>query len=89
MADNEFREDVTNRGFGYLEFEDAYGKTCSIQVSSLVTPHLWLGINGKWTEDVSPRMHLSRKQVKRLIKYMKRWLKTELLLSDDPPEVTP
>lgn len=84
MAENTFKEEVTNRGFGYVGFKDRYEQDCSIQVSSLVDPSLWLGVN---SQDGGSRMHLSRKQVKKLRKYMKRWLKTGLLIK--PPSDTP
>ena len=36
----------TNRGFGLIEFEDFYGKKCSLQKSSIATEDcIWLGIN--------------------------------------------
>lgn len=34
----------TNRGFEIQYFDDDYGIQCSIQESSSVEPHLWLGI---------------------------------------------
>jgi len=39
-------ESKTNRGFGLIEFEDCYGKKCSIQQSSIATEScLWLGVD--------------------------------------------
>lgn len=35
----------TNRGFLQGEFEDGYGKICSLQESSNCIPHIWLGID--------------------------------------------
>lgn len=35
----------TNRGFEREEFHDDYGLECSIQESSAVIPHIWLGVN--------------------------------------------
>ena len=36
----------THRGFDYIEFNDFYEKSCSIQKSSLATQDaIWLGIN--------------------------------------------
>jgi len=40
--------EITNRGFGYAEFQDANNKECSIQESSAFREDgglLWLGIN--------------------------------------------
>ena len=34
----------TNRGFEVKHFNDAYGVDCSIQESSSVEPHIWLGV---------------------------------------------
>ena len=68
----------TNRGFGLLLFEDDYGEGCSLQDSSLVEPHIWLGIDkpkmlkGDNLVDlpdgmvVFARMHLNRKQARQL-----------------------
>lgn len=36
----------TSRGFLRADFRDAYGAACSIQESSNVDPHLWLGCDG-------------------------------------------
>ena len=33
----------TSRGFDIMEFSDSYGVECSLQVSSSVEPHIWLG----------------------------------------------
>ena len=35
----------TNRGFEVKHFKDAYGEDCSIQESSAVDPHIWLGVH--------------------------------------------
>lgn len=36
----------TDRGFALADFKDLYGKSCSIQKSSLATiDAIWLGIN--------------------------------------------
>lgn len=32
------------RGFTVVDFQDSYGEDCNIQISSAVTPHIWLGI---------------------------------------------
>lgn len=35
----------TNRGFELNHFTDDYGVDCSIQESSAVEPHIWLGVH--------------------------------------------
>lgn len=35
----------TKRGSGLQFFDDDYGVTCSIQESSAVEPHVWLGVH--------------------------------------------
>lgn len=35
----------TNRGFELKHFNDTYGADCSIQESSSVEPHIWLGVH--------------------------------------------
>lgn len=34
-----------NRGFEIQHFQDSYGLDCSIQESSSVEPHIWLGVH--------------------------------------------
>ena len=46
-----FKEEYTNRGFRILWFNDAYDTKCSLQDSSLVEPHIWLGVH-----DAEPRI---------------------------------
>jgi len=69
----------TNRGFELIEFKDTYGEICSLQESSSVEPHIWLGCNenGKFHrgEVLSPRMHLNRKQVKELMTHLRNWIR--------------
>lgn len=36
---------LTGRGFGILKFKDAYRHECSLQRSSSIDPHVWLGLN--------------------------------------------
>ena len=40
-----FEKDKTLRGFKLFEFDDDYNKKCSLQESSSVEPHIWLGID--------------------------------------------
>lgn len=80
------KTDHTNRGFGYIEFMDAYDCECSLQQSSLVEPHIWLGMqkndDGEWTvgkmmpsgKHTGTRMHLSRFQVKTLLPLLQHFV---------------
>ena len=40
-----FRGEKSNRGFSMLWFEDDYGVECSLQESSSIEPHIWLGVH--------------------------------------------
>ena len=40
-----FEKTKTNRGFALNYFNDDYGEKCSLQESSSVEPHIWLGID--------------------------------------------
>ena len=65
---------VNERGFDYISFQDDYQFDCSLQKSSLATEDaIWLG---KKTD----RMHLTQKQVKVLLPFLKRFVKTGYLL---------
>ena len=46
-----FKQENTSRGFKILWFDDAYYIKCSLQESSLVEPHIWLGVR-----DAQPRI---------------------------------
>lgn len=35
---------TTARGFGIIHFDDSYMTACSLQISSNVEPHVWLGV---------------------------------------------
>lgn len=51
-----FKQSVTTRGFGIIEFEDFYGAECNIQESSLATENaIWLGVN-----DANPQIMASK-----------------------------
>lgn len=39
-----FKKEKTQRGFDKVIFEDDYKDQCSIQISSNVIPHIWIGI---------------------------------------------
>lgn len=64
----QIRRKHTNRGFGLLLFEDDYGEECSLQESSSVEPHVWLGMDNPRMLDgvLIARMHLNRKQARQL-----------------------
>lgn len=74
----------TPRGFGYAQFTDCIGQGCSAQDSSSIEPALWLGVEntgpnitgplGKYSENVSVRMHLKRKDVCQLIKLLQSFV---------------
>ncbi len=75
----------TNRGFQLIEFTDGNGKECSLQESSAAErPMIWLGcddadprVGPPWKKlEVPPnalfntRMHLTQKQVKKLLPHL-------------------
>lgn len=47
----EFKQTKTARGFKLITFKDDYNEECSLQESSSVEPHIWLGI-----EDANPQI---------------------------------
>ncbi len=62
----------SDRGFKYAHFEDYNGNQCSIHESSLATDYcLWLGVRNGGTS-----MHLTRKQVKKLIPHLQKFVET-------------
>lgn len=72
----------TARGFARIDFEDAYGAKCSLQDSSAI-PNVWLGVDVAFPdrEGVAHRldggrMHLSKDQVKALVRHLQAWLKS-------------
>lgn len=73
----------TPGGFEYIEFTDAYGENCSLQVSGLAdytkcskpgTYAVWLGIDSVKPDRIGSRMHLRRMQVEALVAHLQRWL---------------
>ena len=92
----EIKKRVTERGFGLIEFKDRYGIDCTIQKSSLATEDaIWFGAkdigvrkdsaNGFKDVDTTGciannRMHLTKKQVKKLLPILKHFAKTGDLL---------
>lgn len=82
----------TIRGFGIIEFEDRYKQKCSLQESSLAEESaIWFGVdntgpslegpNGQRNEDVGVRMHLTVKQMKKLLPYLQNFIETGYLKS--------
>lgn len=80
--------DTTQRGFVRGEFLDRYGKTCSIQTSSMMAPKgercLWLGcdelLRTVGGEVLNGRIHLTQERAKELIPILKRFVKTGELI---------
>ena len=68
----------TERGFVRAEFEDSYGTLCSVQESSNVEPHLWLGCNeGMHTDNqCCARMHLTPELAAELIPLLQVFIET-------------
>ena len=46
-----FTRDRTARGFALNYFDDDYNEKCSLQESSNVEPHIWLGIHDAKTSN--------------------------------------
>jgi len=67
-----YRLKKSDRGFKYAHFNDQTGRHCSIHESSLATDHcIWLGIIG-----TGHAMHLTRKQVKKLLPHLQKFVET-------------
>lgn len=91
----EFKATKNGRGFVTIKFTDSYREECSIQESSLVVPHLWVGIDDPdikiltadgWKDYplvegalVSGRMHLNKEKVMKLSEVLNEWLASESL----------
>ena len=63
-----FNHSVTQRGFSIITFEDDYGYKCSLQESSSVVPHIWLGI-----DDADPQIMASK-----VVKGGTGWIKYDI-----------
>lgn len=74
----------TQRGFALINFTDRYGQICSLQKSSLAGEDcIWFGVDvnipkeaGGEGKTVNDRMHLTQKQVKKLLPYLNNFIKT-------------
>ena len=64
----------TQRGFQIINFTDKYGKECSLQQSSLAEYDI-PGTSAIWFGRDKNRMHIDRKQLKKLMKHLKKWIK--------------
>lgn len=90
MADGEVT--TTGRGFQVIRFTDRNGEPCSLQQSSAFdlsaedgvpdagASFVWLGCDNNAKphlgHELSPRMHLTRKQVSVLVRHLVAWLET-------------
>lgn len=78
----------TQRGFALGEFTDSYRQKCSLQKSSNIEDHIWLGVDvdleGK---RVNQRMHLTQEMVASLLPLLQRFVETGEIdaLSRTPP----
>jgi hypothetical protein len=63
------------RGFQIITFRDRYECDCSLQQSSLAEYEL-PGSSAVWLGTDKDRMHLDRKQVKKLVDVLSLWLET-------------
>lgn len=57
-------KNYTSRGFCRYEFDDAYDKSCSLQQSSCVEPHIWLGCNDIGLKAGMPWREISEEELK-------------------------
>lgn len=76
----------TQRGFSRVDFQDFYGKNCSLQKSSLATKDcIWLGANSGDHVDGAclARMHLTREQVRALLPLLHHFAETGELPEDN------
>lgn len=70
---------TTQRGFEIAKFKDQSGRECSIQKSSDATRDcIWLGY-----ADTNDRMHLTVKQVEKLLPLLQNFVNTGNLTSHD------
>lgn len=59
-----FKRSISDRGFGFIEFNDMYDEPCRVSASSLAWPEaIWVGAN-------SNSMHVNRKQAGQLAKIL-------------------
>jgi hypothetical protein len=63
------------RGFEIINFKDHYGKDCSLQQSSLAI-YSKPGSSAIWLGQGEERMHLTLKEVKKLLPHIEKWIET-------------
>jgi hypothetical protein len=79
----EYEKTETERGFGVITFTDSYNQKCSLQDSSNVDPHVWLGVDVDLNnKDVDARMHLTPDQVKTLLPFLTYFAETGEYIRD-------
>lgn len=82
--------DTTSRGFAIAKFKDRNGEACSLQKSSVATEDcIWLGRDAadKDPDTSAPlggRMHLTQSQVADLLPFLRRFVLTGELYTQDP-----
>lgn len=88
----------TDRGFGVIRFNDAYGAKSSLQESSLARienesgdisdGHIWFGVDrdldGKYVE--YGRMHLTQTQMRELLPLLEHFVEFGVLPKEETPE---
>ena len=55
----------TNRGFEYTKFQDSYNNKIKTQLSSKVTPHIWIFCKNENSIDDSPHLNIEQAKVLR------------------------
>src|SRR3972149_8142904 len=65
----------TNRGFELIEFIDRYSEPCSLQQSSLAE-YEPPGSSAIWFGTHKDRMHLTAKQLKKIMPHLQSWIDT-------------
>lgn len=76
------RKKKNDRGFSYIEFDDYYKQKCSLQMSSLATnAAIWLGVDNTGplmdSKPVNHRMHLTKREVKKLLPHLIKFIESE------------
>lgn len=75
----------TERGFELIEFNDRYGRGCSLQQSSLADAEP-PGSSAVWFGTDESRMHLHYDLVEELIPHLQSWLQTHSFHDNPPPQ---
>jgi len=64
--------EYTSRGFEIIRFTDQYGKSCTLQQSSLPEYDI-PGTSAIWFGTGDDRMHIDLKLLKELLPHLQRW----------------